>query len=66
MISSGLTDLSETQTPHQALAGVVERLHLDLSESAAAAVMKGLIIESTTAIMPRVLEQFHRIASTFR
>ena len=64
--TSGITDLSEKQSPYDSLSGVLERLHLDLSDTAASAVLRGILTESAVAIMPRVLEQMHRIASTFR
>ena len=38
---SGISDLSDKQTPLEALSGVLTRLHLDVSDAAAGVVMRG-------------------------
>jgi hypothetical protein len=66
MRSAGITDLCEKQGTEEALAGMLERLHPHLSDIAAAAVMRSVFADGASAFMPRVMDQMHRLASTFR
>jgi phosphatidylinositol kinase/protein kinase (PI-3 family) len=54
MIQAGIKDLSEKQSPLDALGGVLERFHLQLSDDEADLLIRG------------IMEHIHRIASTFR
>lgn len=62
----GQTDLSESQSVEEAMAGVLERLMLKLTDDAADAYVRTLFSEAAKSIIPRVLEHMHRIAATFR
>jgi hypothetical protein len=66
MIQAGIRDLSEKQSPLDALGGVLERFHLQLSDDGADLFIRGIMTDGAKAIFPRVMEHIHRIASTFR
>ena len=66
MRGAGIADLSHTQGPQEAIAGILDRLQPHLDEEAASALMRSVLLEGASAFMPRVMEQMHRIASTFR
>ena len=66
MRDPGPKDLSEFQTVEEAMAGILDRLMLKLTDDAADAYIRTLFSEAVQSIIPRVLEHMHRIAATFR
>jgi hypothetical protein len=66
MRGAGIADLGDTQGPQEAISGILDRLQPHLDDEAASALMRSVLHEGASAFMPRVMEQMHRIASTFR
>ena len=66
MRGAGIADLGDTQGPQEAISGMLDRLQPHLDDEAASALMRSVLHEGASAFMPRVMEQMHRIASTFR
>ena len=65
MAPSALPDVSVNQNPDQALQGVQERLHLDLSDEKAISYMEQLIEDSICSKMWIAVDAIHSIAKRF-
>ena len=66
MSNAGITDLSLKQQPYDAIVATSDRLHLEMDDQQASTHMRGVIADNLSAVMPVVMEQMHRLATTFR
>jgi Phosphatidylinositol 3- and 4-kinase len=65
MVPSVLPDVSVNQNPHEALHGILERLHLDLSDEKAISYMEQLIEESVCSKLWIAVDAMHSIGKRF-
>lgn len=65
MVPSVLPDVSVNQNPHEALDGILERLHLDLSDEKAISYMEQLIEESVCSKLWIAVDAIHSIGKRF-